>query len=112
MVKKFLFFLCLFIFCAAIVFAFGGRQRAEVVQVTGTVRLVGTALFSEIVITDEETDWYIAQDEIEKLYDFQHRTVTVEGEVTRTEITFANGLNAGIRNELKNIRIIEVHGHL
>jgi len=42
------------------------------------------------------------------LHDLQHRTVTVEGVETVTELYFANGLSAGARRELKNIKIIAV----
>ena len=105
---KFLFTLFIFLLCTAVLPAFGGRERVETVRVTGVVRLVGTSLFPEIVITDDDTDWHVTSDEIDKLHNLQHRTVTVEGEVTAIELTFANGLPAGTRKELKNIRIINV----
>jgi len=97
------------------VFALGGRERqtaqpappVTVVEVTGIVRLVGNAPFYEIVISGER-NWYVARDEMNKLHDLQHRIVTVEGEETITELTFASGLPAGRRRELNNIRIIEV----
>jgi hypothetical protein len=84
------------------------KEKANVVRVTGTVRLVGTALFSELVITGPEMEWHITPDEEKKLYDLQRRTVTVEGVETVTEMQFANGLSAGKRRELKNIKIIAV----
>jgi len=84
------------------------REAANVVRVTGVVRLVGTGLFPELVITGAEMEWYIAQDEAKKLHDMQHRTVTVEGVETVSELRFANGLSAGARRELKNIKIIDV----
>jgi hypothetical protein len=45
---------------------------------------------------------------MDKLHDLQYRTVTVEGEETVRELKFGNGLSAGIRRDLKNIRIISV----
>jgi hypothetical protein len=39
---------------------------------------------------------------------YVYRTVTVEGEETVTELKFGNGMSAGIRRDLKNIRIISV----
>ena len=78
------------------------------VQVTGTVRLVGTGLFNDIVITGAENEWYAAAEEKEKLINLQHRTVTVEGEETVTELAFASGIPAGKRRELKNISIISI----
>ncbi|MCL2759202.1 MAG: hypothetical protein FWD22_03230 [Treponema sp.] len=106
---------------ASLVFAFGGREKATalpVVQVTGIVRLVGNEPFTELVIyghelTAEQTtpavSWFITRDERNKLFDLQHQIVTVEGEETVTELTFANGMPAGTRRELSNIRILEVH---
>jgi len=103
-------FLCL----AASLPAFGAKEKDKaapavtVIRVTGTVRLVGTANFPELLIDNSQTSWYIAKDETDKLHDLQHRTVTVEGEETVRELKFGNGRSAGIRRDLKNIRIISV----
>jgi hypothetical protein len=86
--------------------AFGKKET--VIQVTGTVRLVGTDLFPEIVITGSENEWYVVKDEMGKLHDFQHRTVVVEGVETVKEMTFASGIPAGTRRELKKIKVISV----
>ena len=104
-----LFFLCI----APALFGLGkgekdAAQETKIVRVTGIVRLVGSALFSELVITGSEHEWYVAGEERDKLNDLQHRTVTVEGVETVTELKFANGLPAGIRRELKNIKIINI----
>jgi len=94
--------------------AFGKKEKDSpaptitVVQVTGVVRLVGTANFPELLIDNSQTAWYIAKEEMAKLHDLQHRTVTVEGEETVRELKFGNGMSAGIRRDLKNIRIISV----
>jgi len=101
--------LILLILCVSALLPAGGkrdREKANVVRVTGTVRLVGTGYFPELVITGPEMEWHIAQDEAKKLHDLQHRTVTVEGVETVIELQFANGLSAGTRRELKNIKII------
>jgi hypothetical protein len=107
-------FLCL----AASLSAFGAKEKdsgkaeaapaVTAIQVTGTVRLVGTGNFPELQIGDSQMFWYVAKDEMDKLYDLQHRTVTVEGEETVRELKFGNGLSAGTRRDLKNIRIISV----
>ena len=106
-------YLCvLFLLCiATLLSAWGSREKekANVVRVTGVVRLVGTGLFPELVITGPEMEWHITPDEEKKLHDLQHRTVTVEGVETVTELFFANGLSAGTHRELKNIKIIEIH---
>jgi hypothetical protein len=103
-------FFILFLFCiTAMLPAWGNREKASVVRVTGVVRLVGTGLFPELVITGADMEWHITPDEEKKLHDLQHRTVTVEGVETVTELKFANGLSAGTRRELKNIKIIAIH---
>jgi len=84
------------------------REEAVVVQVTGTVRLVGTGTFPQVVISGQGAQWYVAREEMNKLRDLQHRTVTVEAEETVREMTFANGRSAGIRRELRDITIINI----
>jgi cytochrome bd-type quinol oxidase subunit 2 len=110
--KRFCFF-ALFFLCVVMLMPALGRKekdtaKSNVVQVSGTIRLVGTALFPEIVITSSDNEWYIDSEEMSKLYDFQHRKVTVEGEETVEELKFANGLSAGIRRTLRKIRVISI----
>jgi hypothetical protein len=105
------FFFTLFFLCVTMLMpALGSREKdtakSNVVQVSGTVRLVGTSLFPEIVITGADNEWYVDKEEMSKLYDFQHRKVTVEGEETVAELRFASGLSAGIRRTLRNIKVI------
>jgi len=85
-----------------------GRREGTVVEVTGTVRLVGNAPFYELVITGEEHEWYVAKEDQQKLWDLQQRVVTVEGSETVTRLTFVNGFSAGERRTLKDIKIISV----
>jgi len=88
-------------------FAFGTKDKdLPTVQVTGVVRLTGSALFPELVITDSDNIWHIAANEMDKLFDMQHQTVTVEAVETVIELKFANGEPAGIRRELNSIRIL------
>ena len=115
-------FLAFFLLCgAALLPAQGGRdndgavneettvvEEAVVVQITGTVRLVGSANFPQVVLSGPGAQWYVAREEMDKLFDLQHRTVTIEAEETVRELTFANGRSAGIRRELRNIRIISI----
>jgi len=107
---------CLFILLLLCVTVFlpakGNKEKDtaenKVIQVSGKVRLVGTALFPEIVITGSENEWYVEKEEMSKLNDLQHRTVTVEGEETVVEMRFASGISAGTRRILRNIRIVSV----
>ena len=84
------------------------EEKGEIVQVTGIVRLVGNSPFTEIVITGQEKEWYIFREEDALLRDLQHQTVIVEGEETVRELRFANGLSAGERRTLRDIKIISV----
>jgi hypothetical protein len=81
-------------------------DEAVIVQVSGRVRLVGSGLFTEIVITGPDKEWYIVKEEEHKLKDLQQQMVAVKGEETITELRFANGVYAGERRTLKNIEII------
>jgi len=103
-----LFFLCVTMLMPAL----GGKEKdtakKNVVQVSGTVRLVGTSLFPEIVITGSDKEWYVEKEEMSKLRDLQHRKVTVEGEETVVEMQFASGISAGVRRTLSNIKIISI----
>ena len=104
---------CLFFFCLAsalptVLHALGGKEKSGIVRVTGIVRLVGGSPFSEIVITGQDGQWFIAKEDARKLIDLQHRTVTVEGAETVEELTFANGRPAGKRRILNRIKIIEI----
>jgi len=106
-------FFGLFFLCATMLMpALGGKEKdsakKNVVQVSGTVRLVGTSLFPEIVITGSDDEWYVEKEEMFKLNDLQHRVVTVEGEETIVERQFANGISAGVRRTLRNIKVISV----
>ena len=109
--KKIFFVFMFLLFASSMLFAFGAKEKdepAETIQVTGVVRLTGTSLFPELVISGEEARWHIAKDEMEKLFELQHQTVTLEAVETVTEIFFANGQSAGIRRELSRVKIINV----
>jgi len=82
--------------------------EAVLVQVTGRVRLVGSAPMTEIVITGPDKEWYVSRDEARLLTDLQHQTVTVEGYESVYELRFANGFYAGQRRTLKDIKILNV----
>jgi len=81
---------------------------STLVQATGLVRLVGSGLFPETVITGPDREWYVSSEDENLLKELQHRTVTVEGYETVVELIFANGRSAGLRRTLKDIKIIGV----
>jgi hypothetical protein len=99
-----------FIFCAGgNVMSFGSREsgtKKETITVTGRVRLVGTALFSNVVVTDEEDqDWYVENEDREKLARLEQQQVTVTGETEYQDIILANGEKVGVRRFLRNIKV-------
>jgi hypothetical protein len=106
---QFILIAVLILFIVIPVHAFGNKEKNTVIQVTGIVRLVGNAPFSELVVTGTDAEWYIAKAETDKLHDLQHQKVTVEGEEKVIEMKFASGLPAGTRRELKNIKIIRIY---
>ena len=90
-----------------------GTEKTEgvatsLVRATGIVRLVGGGLIPELVITGQDKEWYVSREEDYLLKDLQHRTVTVEGYESVFELRFANGLYAGQRRTLKDIKIIGI----
>jgi len=86
----------------------GNQKKTGMILVKGTVRLIGSDNFPQLVISGSEDQWYVKGEDWDKLYDLQHKTVTVEGRETVTEMRFASGLFAGTRRELQNIRIIRI----
>jgi hypothetical protein len=78
------------------------------ITVSGRVRLVGTAIFSQLVITDEEDrDWYIEGKDREKLAAMEQQTVKIKGSAEYQDIILANGVKVGVRRFLRNITIVE-----
>jgi len=104
------------LFCVTALYAGGKKDKNDsnaesqaevrIVQVTGVVRLVGSDPFTEIIIRGSDDQWYITGEEKKNIINLQHQTVTVEGEETVVELKFANGMPAGTRRVLRNIRII------
>ena len=85
-----------------------GEEETGIVEAAGVVRLVGTGLFPQLVITGTDREWYITKEEESLLWDLQNLKVIVEGEETTQQLKFANGLPAGVMRTLKNIKIITV----
>ena len=111
---RLIFVMCMILlfFCITVLNARGGNERnkipANTVRITGMVRLIGTGLFPQLVVTTDDGEWYISKDDMQALHALQHNTVTIEGEETVTELKFANGISAGTRRELANVKIIKI----
>ncbi|MCL2154738.1 MAG: hypothetical protein FWH53_03635 [Leptospirales bacterium] len=99
----------LFICLASVEVLPAGKDGNEKLQVTGRVRLVGSDVRPELVISAEGgLQWYIANEDKQKLMNLQQRIVTVEGKETIKEMKFANGRSAGKRHILSDIKVITV----
>ena len=82
--------------------------EADLLTVSGRVRLVGSALFSRIVVTDgEDNDWYVENQDREILASLEQRPVTVRGKPEYRDIIMANGKKAGVQRFLRDITIVE-----
>ena len=96
----------MFLFSAPL-FALGaGETKTHTVEVTGLVRLVGSSPVYELVITNEDREWYIDEKDQKKLWLLQQQIVTVKAKEYFHELTFANGVPAGRQYFLKDIKII------
>ena len=75
--------------------------------ITGEVRLLGSALFSNMVITDiQENDWYIENDDRNKLSALEHQEVKVRGKPEYEKIT-VSGEDIGVKRYLRDIKILK-----
>jgi hypothetical protein len=110
-VKAVLRFACLLflVFLPVLLPAGGKKEKADLVTVSGIVRLTGNSPFSELVITGEDMEWHIAKEDEKKLMDLQNRMIIVQGMETVQELKFASGIPAGKRYTLKKIKIISIN---
>jgi hypothetical protein len=77
-----------------------------IISVTGRVRLVGTSLFSSLVVTDDrKRDWYVEGADREKLARLEQQKVTVTGRAEYRDIILAGGEKAGVRRFLRDIEV-------
>jgi hypothetical protein len=96
---------------AAAIYARGSRDTpakplAKTVQVSGRVRLTGSAPLYNLLITNEDREWYIDPDDQQKLWLLQQQLVTVTAKEYYSDLFFANGAPAGRQYFLKDIKII------
>ncbi|MDR0473827.1 MAG: hypothetical protein LBH43_09200 [Treponema sp.] len=106
--NKFFFTAIIWFFAAAFLGALGSRDSgSQTVQVSGRVRLVGSNPDYMLVITGETREWYVDKKEQKKLMQLQQQTVTVTGTEYFKDLIFANGISAGRRYYLKNIKVIK-----
>jgi len=104
-------FLTLAVFCVLGQFLYAkgnNEKKADEIVISGRVRLVGSGLINDLVITNDEKEWYIEKNESGKLWNLQQQNVTVSGKEYYIDLFFANGSPAGRQYFLKDIRIISV----
>jgi len=103
--------LSLALLCAAAnAHALGGGERDSAkphkVEVSGTVRLVGSSPMTQLVITGEGREWFVEPGEQGKLMHLQQQAVTVRAKEYYQDRFFANGSPAGRQYFLKDITIV------
>jgi hypothetical protein len=74
----------------------------------GRVRLVGSSLFSRLVLTDGEgRDWYLEGADRKLLARFEQRRVRVRGRGEYRELILANGRGIGVELFLREVSLLE-----
>jgi hypothetical protein len=82
-------------------------KSGQKVAVSGTLRLVGTGLFNDYVITDAQGhDWYVDKAERAAVKGYEQRAIAVEAVVTRESMTLADGTKLEDKRALKKIKLI------
>lgn len=80
---------------------------AERVQVYGLVRLVGSGVRPEAVISADDGEWYINRSEQDPFIKLQQQWVHAEGAAGFWDMILANGVSLGTRRILRDIRLLE-----
>jgi hypothetical protein len=84
----------------------GTAAGEPLLQIRGRVRLVGNMPFPQLVISDEEHDWYLEGADEALLRGYEQQIVHVEGHPEYHDLILANGQKIGTRCLLRNIKII------
>ena len=89
--------------------AFGRRENPgmQTIQVSGRVRMVGSSPMTSLVLSGEDREWHIDENDKEKLMPYQQQIITVRGKEYYRDLTFANGRSAGRWYYLTDISIIQ-----
>ena len=59
-------------------------------KITGEIRIVGTSLFYDLVITTEEIDYYFDKKFFEEYAKYEGEIITVEAKVKKTKLWLAD----------------------
>jgi hypothetical protein len=79
----------------------------ETVQVCGWVRLVGSGIRPEVVISAADGEGYINRQEQSQFIPLQQGWIQVEGKADFWEMVLADGVSLGKRRILRDIRFLE-----
>ena len=59
-------------------------------KITGEIRIVGTSLFYDLVITTEERDYYFDKKFFEEYVKYEGEIITIEAKVKKTKLWLAD----------------------
>ena len=59
-------------------------------RITGEIRIVGTSLFHDLVITTEERDYYFDKKFFEEYAKYEGEIITIEAKVKKTKLWLAD----------------------
>jgi hypothetical protein len=83
-------------------------QSGQTVELSGTIRLVGSQPFPELVLSDAGgNDWYIARESRALVSGYEQRTVTVRGKAELKEMVLADGRSLGHRRILSELVLLK-----
>ena len=74
-----------FIIVIAFLFIFAKKEK-----ITGEIRIVGTSLFYDLVITTEERDYYFDKKFFEEYAKYQGEIIAIEAKVKKTKLWLAD----------------------
>ncbi|MEI0531818.1 hypothetical protein R4I97_09680 [Brachyspira pilosicoli] len=72
------------------IFAFFFLLFAKKEEITGNIRIVGTAIFPEIVISTEQRDYYFDKKFFNEYAKYDGQTITIEAKVKKETLWLAD----------------------
>ena len=81
-------------------------EQLPLVRVSGRVRMIGSGIRTEPVISGADGEWHLEAKDQEQFIRLQQKTVTVEGKLDAIEISFADNSRSIRFLILRNAKII------
>lgn len=85
--KKLLTTIIIFILLFAVLFSFNKKKEI----ITGEIRIVGTSLFYDLVISTEARDYYFDEKFFEEYAKYQGEIITIEAKIKKNKLKIAGG---------------------